>query len=258
MPGPLHGYRIVDLTSNDLGAARHHDARRPGRRRRSRSSRRDGGDHTRAGANRRGGFSASFLNNNRNKRSVALEPEDAGGARGLDAAGRRRRTCSCRISAPASPSGWASARTPIRAVAPRDRLRLDQRLRRAGAVCEQAGLRPAGAGGFGAGDDAGRLRRGAAPPGAHHRARQADRDHRRRRRSPRRCWRASAPARASMCGSPCSRRCSRFCGRPTWAARPLSGDESGTPEAASFIDLIYETADGYITAAVQTNRNGRR
>jgi crotonobetainyl-CoA:carnitine CoA-transferase CaiB-like acyl-CoA transferase len=33
----------------------------------------DGGDHTRAANNRRNGFSASFLNNNRNKRSVALD-----------------------------------------------------------------------------------------------------------------------------------------------------------------------------------------
>jgi crotonobetainyl-CoA:carnitine CoA-transferase CaiB-like acyl-CoA transferase len=32
-----------------------------------------GGDHTRAAANRRGGFSASFLNNNRNKRSLVLD-----------------------------------------------------------------------------------------------------------------------------------------------------------------------------------------
>ena len=32
-----------------------------------------GGDHTRAAANRRGGFSASFLNNNRNKRSIVLD-----------------------------------------------------------------------------------------------------------------------------------------------------------------------------------------
>jgi crotonobetainyl-CoA:carnitine CoA-transferase CaiB-like acyl-CoA transferase len=33
----------------------------------------DGGDHTRAANNQRNGFSASFLNNNRNKRSIALD-----------------------------------------------------------------------------------------------------------------------------------------------------------------------------------------
>ena len=33
----------------------------------------DGGDATRAGGNRRAGFTASFLNNNRNKRSIALD-----------------------------------------------------------------------------------------------------------------------------------------------------------------------------------------
>ena len=33
----------------------------------------DGGDRTRAANNRRDGFSASFLNNNRNKRSLALD-----------------------------------------------------------------------------------------------------------------------------------------------------------------------------------------
>src|ERR1700742_5039281 len=32
------------------------------------------------------------------------------------------------------------------------------------------------------------------------------------------------------------------------------GDEFPQQEAASFIDLIYQTADGYISAAVQTNR----
>jgi crotonobetainyl-CoA:carnitine CoA-transferase CaiB-like acyl-CoA transferase len=32
------------------------------------------------------------------------------------------------------------------------------------------------------------------------------------------------------------------------------GDELPQQEAQSFIDLIYETADGYITVAVQTDR----
>src|ERR671921_162950 len=70
MPGPLHGYRIIDLTSNVSGplatmilgdqGAEIIKVEAPE------------GDHTRAGANRRGGFSVNFLNNNRNKRSVVL------------------------------------------------------------------------------------------------------------------------------------------------------------------------------------------
>ncbi len=72
MPGPLHGYRIVDLTSNVSGplatmilgdqGADVIKVEAP-----------DGGDATRAGGNRRAGFTASFLNNNRNKRSIVLD-----------------------------------------------------------------------------------------------------------------------------------------------------------------------------------------
>jgi len=70
MPGPLHGYRIVDLTSNVAGplatmilgdqGADVIKVEAPD------------GDSTRSGANRRGGFTASFVNNNRNKRSIVL------------------------------------------------------------------------------------------------------------------------------------------------------------------------------------------
>src|ERR1051326_5086737 len=70
MSGPLHGLRIVDLTSNVAGplgtmilgdqGADIIKVEAPG------------GDSTRSGANRRGGLSANFLNNNRNKRSVVL------------------------------------------------------------------------------------------------------------------------------------------------------------------------------------------
>ncbi len=76
MPGPLHGYRIVDLTSNVAGplgtmilgdqGADVIKVEAPE------------GDSTRAGANRRGGFAASFLNNNRNKRSIVLNLKDPG------------------------------------------------------------------------------------------------------------------------------------------------------------------------------------
>ncbi|MEA2737793.1 MAG: hypothetical protein QOH05_1100 [Acetobacteraceae bacterium] len=72
MPGPLEGYRIVDLTSMISGplatmilADQGADV--------IKVENPDGGDHTRAANNRRNGFSASFRNNNRNKRAVALE-----------------------------------------------------------------------------------------------------------------------------------------------------------------------------------------
>ena len=70
MPGPLHGYRIIDLTSNVAGplgtmilgdqGAEVIKVEAPE------------GDSTRAGEKGRGGFNASFLNNNRNKRSIVL------------------------------------------------------------------------------------------------------------------------------------------------------------------------------------------
>src|SRR5690348_13460140 len=70
MPGPLHGYRIIDLTSNVAGplatmilgdqGADVIKVEPPD------------GDSTRHGANRRGGLTASFINNNRNKRSIVL------------------------------------------------------------------------------------------------------------------------------------------------------------------------------------------
>lgn len=72
MAGPLDGYKIIDLTTmiagpfatmllGDQGA----DVIKVEVRGR--------GDHVRATANQAGGFSASFLNNNRNKRSITLD-----------------------------------------------------------------------------------------------------------------------------------------------------------------------------------------
>jgi crotonobetainyl-CoA:carnitine CoA-transferase CaiB-like acyl-CoA transferase len=82
MPGPLDGYRVVDLTSNvagplatmilgDQGADVIKVEAPPG------------GDATRAGGKRRGGLSASFLNNNRNKRSIVLDLKTRPGLRAL-------------------------------------------------------------------------------------------------------------------------------------------------------------------------------
>ncbi len=78
MAGPLDGIRIVDLTTMISGpfatmiladqGAEVIKIERPA-----------GGDHTRQVADRRGGMAASFLNNNRGKRSVTLDLKDAGG-----------------------------------------------------------------------------------------------------------------------------------------------------------------------------------
>lgn len=79
-PGPLSGYRIIDLTGMISGpmatmllADQGADV--------IKIENPNGGDHTRAVATRRSGFSASFLNNNRNKRSVAINLKDP---RGID------------------------------------------------------------------------------------------------------------------------------------------------------------------------------
>jgi crotonobetainyl-CoA:carnitine CoA-transferase CaiB-like acyl-CoA transferase len=76
MPGPLDGIRVIDLTSKISGpqatmilADQGADV--------IKVENPDGGDHTRAANNRRNGFSASFLNNNRNKRSLALDLKNA-------------------------------------------------------------------------------------------------------------------------------------------------------------------------------------
>jgi len=71
MNGPLSGFRIIDATSMVSGpsatmllADQGADV--------IKIENPNGGDHTRASANTQNGFSANFLNNNRNKRSVAL------------------------------------------------------------------------------------------------------------------------------------------------------------------------------------------
>lgn len=80
MPGPLDGYRIVDLTAMISGplatmtlADQGADV--------IKIENPAGGDYVRKGANRRGGFSANFCNNNRSKRSVTLDLKQQ---RGID------------------------------------------------------------------------------------------------------------------------------------------------------------------------------
>lgn len=73
MPGPLDGFRIVDLTSMISGPLATMILADQGADVIKVENPEAGGDHTRAANNRRNGFSASFLNNNRNKRSIALD-----------------------------------------------------------------------------------------------------------------------------------------------------------------------------------------
>ncbi|WP_121065915.1 CaiB/BaiF CoA transferase family protein [Chachezhania antarctica] len=82
MAGPLSGIRIVDLTTMISGplatmiladqGAEVIKIEHP-----------QGGDHSRQVAGRRGGFSASFLNNNRGKRSVTLNLKDPRGVQAV-------------------------------------------------------------------------------------------------------------------------------------------------------------------------------
>lgn len=71
MAGPLDGYRIIDLTAMISGPVATMTLADQGADV-IKVERPDGGDFVRKGANRRGGFSSGFINNNRNKRSLAL------------------------------------------------------------------------------------------------------------------------------------------------------------------------------------------
>jgi crotonobetainyl-CoA:carnitine CoA-transferase CaiB-like acyl-CoA transferase len=83
MPGPLSGFKIIDLTAMISGPLATMILADQGADVIKVES--PAGDHTRAVARGRGGFSASFLNNNRNKRSIALNLKDP---RGLEVLGK--------------------------------------------------------------------------------------------------------------------------------------------------------------------------
>ena len=84
MAGPLDGVRVLDLTSMISGPTTTMILADQGAEVIKVENPR-GGDHTRLVSTSRGGVSASFVNNNRNKRSVALHLKDPAGVEALKA-----------------------------------------------------------------------------------------------------------------------------------------------------------------------------
>src|SRR5438067_8155143 len=251
MPGPLHGYRIVDLTSNVSGplatmiladqGAEVIKVEAPGI-----------GDSTRSGANRRGGFTAGFLNNNRNKRSIALDLKQPGGkdvllrlAADADAFGRNYR--------PAADGRLGVGEDAIRAVKPDIVYVSISGFGEKGPYQQAPAYDPVIQGFSGlatvqAGSDRARPRllrtilpdkltaiiaSQAITAALLARQRTCEGQH----------------VQLSMLEAVVA-----FLWASDMSGQTFVGEEPAEQEAASTIDLIYETADGYITAAVVTDR----
>jgi crotonobetainyl-CoA:carnitine CoA-transferase CaiB-like acyl-CoA transferase len=250
MPGPLHGFRIVDLTSNVAGplgtmilgdqGADVIKVEPPE------------GDSTRAGANRRGGFTASFLNNNRNKRSIVLNLKDPGGLRALL---RLAATADAFVQnyRPGVADRLGVGEAAIREVAPKIVYVSVSGFGEVGPYAERPVYDPLIQGFTGlatvqAGSDEARPRMlrtilpdkltaitnsQAITAGLLARERTGEGQH----------------VRLSMLEAVLA-----FLWSSDMGCQTFVGDEPARQEAASTTDLIYETADGYITAAVVTNR----
>jgi crotonobetainyl-CoA:carnitine CoA-transferase CaiB-like acyl-CoA transferase len=249
MPGPLHGYRIVDLTSNVAGplatmilADQGADV--------IKVEAPDGGDATRA--DRRGGFSASFLNNNRNKRSIVLDLKTASGREAL-----------LRLAAhadvfvqnfrPGVADRLGVGEEPVRAVSPKIVYVSISGFGEKGPYATKPAYDPVIQGFSGlatvqAGSDGARPRllrtilpdkltaitaSQAITAALLARERTGEGQH----------------VRLSMLEAVLAFMWASDMGSQTFVCR-----ESARQEAASAIDLIYETADGYITAAALTDR----
>src|SRR5207248_1856123 len=251
MPGPLNGYRIVDLTSNVSGplatmiladqGAEVIKVEAP-----------NGGDSTRSGANRRGGFTAGFLNNNRNKRSIVLDLKNPAAlevlkrlAAGADAFVQNFR--------PGVADRIGVGEAAIRAVAPKIVYVSISGFGEKGPYAQAPAYDPVIQGFSGlatvqAGSDRARPRllrtilpdkltaitaSQAITAALLARERTGEGQH----------------VRLSMLEAVVA-----FLWPSDMSGQTFVGDEPPEQEAASAIDLIYETADGYITAAVVTDR----
>ena len=250
MPGPLHGYRVIDLTSmisGPLGTMMLADqgadvikVEAPD------------GDHTRGGANRRNGFSASFLNNNRGKRSVVLDLKAPGGLQAL-----LRLTTGADVFVQNFRPGVADrigiGEVAIRAVAPKVVYVSISGFGEQGPYAGKPVYDPlvqamSGLATVQAGSDETRPRlvrtivpdkltgvvaSQAITAALLARARTGEGQH----------------IRLSMLGAVVA-----FLWGSDMGSQTFVGDDLPQQEAASFADLIYETADGFISLAVQSDR----
>jgi crotonobetainyl-CoA:carnitine CoA-transferase CaiB-like acyl-CoA transferase len=250
MPGPLHGFRVVDLTSNVSGplatmilADQGADVIKVEA---------PDGDSTRAGANRRGGFSAGFLNNNRNKRSIVLDLKNPAALEALKrlAAGADAFIQNFR---PGVADRLGVGEAAIRAVAPKIVYVSISGFGEKGPYAQAPAYDPVIQGFSGlatvqAGSDTARPRllrtilpdkltaitaSQAITSALLARERTGQGQH----------------VRLSMLEAVVA-----FLWSSDMSGQTFVGDEPAAQEAASAIDLIYETADGYITAAVVTDR----
>jgi crotonobetainyl-CoA:carnitine CoA-transferase CaiB-like acyl-CoA transferase len=251
MPGPLHGYRIVDLTSNVAGplatmilgdqGADVIKVEAP-----------DGGDATRAGGNRRGGFTASFLNNNRNKRSIVLDLKTAGGREALMRLAARADVFVQNFR-PGVADRLGVGEEPIRAVSPKIVYVSISGFGEKGPYAEKPAYDPVIQGFSGlatvqAGSDEARPRllrtilpdkltaitaSQAITAALLARQRTGEGQH----------------VRLSMLEAVLA-----FLWASDMSGQTFVGDEPARQEPASAFDLIYETADGYMTVAALTDR----
>ncbi|MGA8550708.1 MAG: CoA transferase, partial [Stellaceae bacterium] len=244
-------YRIVDLTSNVSGplatmmlADQGADV--------IKVEPPDGGDHTRAAANRRAGFSASFLNNNRNKRSIVLDLKKPAAVRALLrlAAGADVLVQNFR---PGVAERLGVGEDAVRAAAPRIVYVSISGFGETGPYAAKPVYDPviqafSGLATVQAGSDAARPRllrtilpdkltaitaSQAITAALLARERTGEGQH----------------VRLSMLEAVLA-----FLWSSDMGSQTFVGDEPAIQEAASAADLIYETADGYITVAVQTDR----
>ena len=251
MPGPLHGYRIVDLTSNVSGplatmmlADQGADV--------IKVEPPDGGDHTRAAAQPARRVFGVVPEQQPQQALDRSRPQKAGGGTGAAALGGWRR-CPCPEFSPRRRRTARRRRGCGARGGAKDRLCLDQRLWRDGPYAAKPVYDPviqafSGLATVQAGSDAARPRllrtilpdkltaitaSQAITAALLARERTGEGQH----------------VRLSMLEAVLA-----FLWSSDMGSQTFVGDEPATQEAASAADLIYETADGYITVAVQTDR----